>query len=198
MDKQKIEELINILSNSIVSDLNQMKDNHKQPYALALVCNDAMEHFFLALANAEDLEKILSENEVKPTDTEDFLYFKWSSNEWLCMSYDLEDSELKVFNKKLREEASAIKSDCDNYRKTMLEVCMAALAKAKLQIESSLKHSCLPILYHSLIFQNYKKLRTTPLYKSIPEKCMRLLVLVLPNWIGEKTWGCMLLSKEHS
>ena len=157
MDEQKIEDLISTLCNDILSDLNQMKDNHKQPYALALVGNDAMEHFFLALANTEDLEKILSENEVKPTDTEDFLYFKWSPNEWLCMSYDLEDSQLKIFNKKLREEASAIKSDCDNYRKTMLEVCMAALAKAKLQIESSLKHSCLPILYHSLIFQNYKK-----------------------------------------
>ena len=145
MDKQKIEELINTLCNSIVSDLNQMKDSHKQPYALALVGNDDMEHFFLALANTEDLEKILSENEVTPTDTDDFLYFKWSPNEWLCMSYDLEDSQLKVFNKKLREEASAIKSDCDNYRKTMLEVCMAALAKAQPKIENSLKHSCLPI-----------------------------------------------------
>ena len=97
MDKQKIEELTSTLCNSIVSDLNQMKDNHKQPYALALVCNDDMEHFFLALANTEDLEKILSENEVKPTDTDDFLYFKWSPNEWLCMSYDLEDSQLKAF-----------------------------------------------------------------------------------------------------
>ena len=164
MDKQKIEELINILSNSIVSDLNQMKDNHKQPYALALVCNDAMEHFFLALANAEDLEKILSENEVKPTDTEDFLYFKWSSNEWLCMSYDLEDSELKVFNKKLREEASAIKSDCDNYRKTMLEVCMAALAKAKPQIENSLKHSCLPIF---VSFTDISKLQEIENYTAL-------------------------------
>ena len=157
MDEQKIEDLISTLCNDILSDLNQMKDNHKQPYALALVGNDAMEHFFLALANTEDLEKILSENEVTPTDTDDFLYFKWSPNEWLCMSYDLEDSQLKAFNKKFRKEVSAIKSDCDNYRKTMLEVCMAALAKAKLQIESSLKHSCLPILYHSLIFQNYKK-----------------------------------------
>ena len=55
MDKQKIEELINILSNSILSDLNQMKNSYKQPYALALVCNDDMEHFFLALANTEDL-----------------------------------------------------------------------------------------------------------------------------------------------
>ena len=97
MDRQKIEELINTLCNSIVSDLNQMKDSHKQPYALALVGNDTMEHFFLALANTEDLEKILSENEVTPTDTDDFLYFKWSPNEWLCMSYNLEDSQLKAF-----------------------------------------------------------------------------------------------------
>lgn len=152
------------MSNSIVSDLNQMKDSHKQPYALALVCNDAMEHFFLALANTEDLEKILSENEVKPTDTEDFLYFKWSPNEWLCMSYDLEDSELKVFNKKLREEACAIKSDCDNYRKTMLEVCMAALAKAKPQIENSLKHSCLPIF---VSFTDISKLQEIENYTAL-------------------------------
>lgn len=164
MDKQKIEELINTLCNSIVNDLNQMKDNHKQPYALALVCNDAMEHFFLALANTEDLEKILSENEVTPTDTDDFLYFKWSPNEWLCMSYDLEDSELKVFNKKLREEVSAIKSDCDNYRKTMLEVCMAALAKAKPQIENSLKHSCLPIF---VSFTDISKLQEIENYTAL-------------------------------
>lgn len=145
MDKQKIEALTSTLCNSIVGDLNQMKDSHKRPYALALVCNDTMEHFFLALANTEDLEKILSENEVTPIDTDDFLYFKWSPNEWLCMSYDLEDSQLKAFNKKLREEANAIKSNCDNYRKTMLEVCVAALVKAKPQVENSLKHNNLPI-----------------------------------------------------
>ena len=147
-----------------MSDLNQMKDSHKQPYALALVCNDAMEHFFLALANTEDLEKILSENEVKPTDTEDFLYFKWSPNEWLCMSYDLEDSQLKAFNKKLREEASAIKSDCDNYRKTMLEVCMAALVKAKPQVERLLKHSCLPIF---VSFTDISKLQEIENYTAL-------------------------------
>ncbi|ATA84766.1 DUF4303 domain-containing protein [Capnocytophaga sputigena] len=164
MDKQKIEELTSTLCNSIVSDLNQMKDTHKQPYALALVGNDTMEHFFLALANTEDLEKILSENEVTPTDTDDFLYFKWSPNEWLCMSYDLEDSQLKAFNKKLREEVSAIKSDCDNYRKTMLEVCMAALAKAKPQIENSLKHSNLPIF---VSFTDISKLQEIENYTAL-------------------------------
>ena len=56
MDKQEIEALTSTLCNSIVSDLNQMKDTHKQTYALALVGNDDMEHFFLALANTEDLE----------------------------------------------------------------------------------------------------------------------------------------------
>ena len=164
MDKQKIEALTNTLCNSIVGDLNQMKDSHKQPYALALVCNDIMEHFFLALANTEDLEKILSENEVTPTDTEDFLYFKWSPNEWLCMSYDLEDSQLKAFNKKLREEVSAIKSDYDNYRKTMLEVCVAALVKTKTQIENSLKHSNLPIF---VSFTDISKLQEIENYTAL-------------------------------
>ena len=164
MDKQEIEALTSTLCNSIVNDLNQMKDSHKQPYALALVGNDTMEHFFLALANTEDLEKILSENEVTPTDTDDFLYFKWSPNEWLCMSYDLEDSQLKVFNKKLREEVSAIKSDCDNYRKTMFEVCMAALAKAKPQIENSLKHSNLPIF---VSFTDISKLQEIENYTAL-------------------------------
>ena len=164
MDKQKIEALTNTLCNSIVGDLNQMKDSHKQPYALALVCNDIMEHFFLALANTEDLEKILSENEVTPSDTDDFLYFKWSPNEWLCMSYDLEDSELKVFNKKLREEVSAIKSDYDNYRKTMLEVCVAALVKTKTQIENSLKHSNLPIF---VSFTDISKLQEIENYTAL-------------------------------
>ena len=164
MDKQKIEELTSTLCNSIVNDLNQMKDNHKQTYALALVGNDDMEHFFLALANTEDLEKILSENEVTPTDTDDFLYFKWSPNEWLCMSYDLEDSQLKAFNKKLREEVSAIKSDCDNYRKTMLEVCMAALVKAKPQIEDSLKHNNLPVF---VSFTDISKLQEIENYTAL-------------------------------
>ena len=164
MDKQEIEALTSTLCNSIVSDLNQMKDTHKQTYALALVGNDTMEHFFLALANTEDLEKILSENEVTPTDTEDFLYFKWSPNEWLCMSYDLEDSQLKAFNKKLREEVSAIKSDCDNYRKTMFEVCMAALAKAKPQIENSLKHNNLPIF---VSFTDISKLQEIENYTAL-------------------------------
>ena len=164
MDKQKIEALTNTLCNSIVGDLNQMKASHKQPYALALVCNDIMEHFFLALANTEDLEKILSENEVTPSDTDDFLYFKWSPNEWLCMSYDLEDSQLKAFNKKLREEVSAIKSDYDNYRKTMLEVCVAALVKTKTQIENSLKHSNLPIF---VSFTDISKLQEIENYTAL-------------------------------
>ena len=164
MDKQKIEALTNTLCNSIVGDLNQMNDSHKQPYALALVCNDIMEHFFLALANTEDLEKILSENEVTPSDTDDFLYFKWSPNEWLCMSYDLEDSQLKAFNKKLREEVSAIKSDYDNYRKTMLEVCVAALVKTKTQIENSLKHSNLPIF---VSFTDISKLQEIENYTAL-------------------------------
>ena len=164
MDKQKIEALTNTLCNSIVGDLNQMKDSHKQPYALALVCNDTMEHFFLALANTEDLEKILSENEVTPSNTDDFLYFKWSPNEWLCMSYDLEDSQLKVFNKRLREEASAIKSDCDNYRKTMLEVCVAALVKTKIQIENSLKYNNLPIF---VSFTDISKLQEIENYTAL-------------------------------
>ena len=164
MDKQEIEALTSTLCNSIVNDLNQMKDSHKQPYALALVGNDTMEHFFLALANTEDLEKILSENKVAPTDTDDFLYFKWSPNEWLCMSYDLEDSQLKAFNKKLREEVCAIKSDYDNYRKTMLEVCIAALAKAKPQIENSLKHNNLPVF---VSFTDISKLQEIENYTAL-------------------------------
>ena len=164
MDKQEIEALTSTLCNSILSDLNQMKDTHKQPYALALVGNDTMEHFFLALANTENLEKILSENEVTPTDTDDFLYFKWSPNEWLCMSYDLEDSQLKAFNKKLWEEVCAIKSDYDNYRKTMLEVCIAALAKAKPQIEDSLKHNNLAVF---VSFTDISKLQEIENYTAL-------------------------------
>ena len=185
MDRQKIEELINTLCNSIVSDLNQMKDSHKQPYALALVGNDDMEHFFLALANTEDLEKILSENEVTPTDTDDFLYFKWSPNEWLCMSYDLEDSQLKAFNKKLREEVSAIKSDYDNYRKTMLEVCVAALAKAKPQVESLLKHNNLPIF---VSFTDISKLEEIENYTALQINPKEVYE-AFSNRFSELDWG---------
>lgn len=185
MDKQKIEALISILCNSIMSDLNQMKDTHKQPYALALVCNDDMEHFFLALANTEDLEKILSENEVTPSDTDDFLYFKWSPNEWLCMSYDLEDSQLKAFNKKLREEVSAIKSDCDNYRKTMLEVCIAALVKAKPQVESLLKHNNLPIF---VSFTDISKLEEIENYTALQINPKEVYE-AFSNRFSELDWG---------
>ena len=184
MGRQKIEELINTLCNSIVSDLNQMKDNHKQPYALALVCNDTMEHFFLALANTEDLEIILSKNKVAPTDTDDFLYFKWSPNEWLCMSYDLEDSQLKAFNKKLREEASAIKSDYDNYRKTMLEVCIA-VAKAKPQIEDSLKHNNLPVF---VSFTDISKLQEIENYTALQINSKEVYE-VFSTRFAELDWG---------
>ena len=185
MDKQKMEALTSTLCNSIVSDLNQMKDTHKQPYALALVGNDTMEHFFLALANTEDLEKILSENEVTPTDTDDFLYFKWSPNEWLCMSYDLEDSQLKAFNKKLREEVSAIKSDCDNYRKTMLEVCVAALVKAKPQVESLLKHNNLPIF---VSFTDISKLEEIENYTALQINPKEVYE-AFSNRFSELDWG---------
>ena len=80
------------------------------------------------------------------------------------MSYDLEDSQLKAFNKKLREEVSAIKSDCDNYRKTILEVCMAALVKAKPQVESLLKHSNLPIF---VSFTDISKLQEIENYTAL-------------------------------
>ena len=185
MDKQKIEALTSTLCNSIVSDLNQMKDNHKQPYTLALVGNDDMEHFFLALANTEDLEKILSENKVAPTDTDDFLYLKWSPNEWLCMSYDLEDSQLKAFNKKLREEVSAIKSDYDNYRKTMLEVCVAALAKAKPQVESLLKHNNLPIF---VSFTDISKLEEIENYTALQINPKEVYE-AFSNRFSELDWG---------
>lgn len=185
MDKQKIEALTSTLCNSIVGDLNQMKDSHKRPYALALVCNDTMEHFFLALANTEDLEKILSENEVTPTDTDDFLYFKWSPNEWLCMSYDLEDSQLKVFNKRLREEVSAIKSDYDNYRKTMLEVCVAALVKAKPQVESLLKHNNLPIF---VSFTDISKLEEIENYTALQINPKEVYE-AFSNRFSELDWG---------
>ena len=173
------------MCNSIVSDFKQMKDSHKQPYALALVCNDTMEHFFLALANTEDLEKILSENEVIPSDTDDFLYFKWSPNEWLFMSYDLEDSQLKAFNKKLREEANAIKSDYDNYRKTMLEVCIAALAKAKPQIENSLKHNNLPIF---VSFTDISKLQEIENYTALQINSKEVYEAFSPRF-AELDWG---------
>ena len=185
MDKQEIKALTSTLCNSILSDLNQMKDTHKQPYTLALVGNDTMEHFFLALANTENLEKILSENEVTPTDTDDFLYFKWSPNEWLFMSYDLEDSQLKAFNKKLREEANAIKSDYDNYRKTMLEVCIAALAKAKPQIENSLKHNNLPIF---VSFTDISKLQEIENYTALQINSKEVYEAFSPRF-AELDWG---------
>ena len=81
-----------MLAEAIISDFGKMLGNSKKPYALSLVCNDGMDNFFLALADSESLNHLVSKNEA--AETEDFLYYKWSPNEWLNMSYQLENSRL--------------------------------------------------------------------------------------------------------
>ena len=109
-----MEKINSILAEAIISDFGNMLDNSKKPYALSLVCNDGMDNFFLALAEFESLNHLISEHEAR--DNEDFLYYKWSPNEWLNMSYQLENSRLKEFNREINRDESMDRSDFDAYR----------------------------------------------------------------------------------
>ena len=55
-------------------------------------------HYGIALSDLENLDKLISKNSI--TNNDDYLYYKWSPNEWENLSYNLENSELKEFNKK--------------------------------------------------------------------------------------------------
>ena len=52
-----MENIVNILSDAIFTDLSKMVLNRNEPYAISLVCNDEMSNFILALSNLEDLDK---------------------------------------------------------------------------------------------------------------------------------------------
>ena len=73
-----MENIVNILSDAIFTDLSKMVLNRHEPYAISLVCNDEMSNFVLALSDLEDLDKLISKNIVKNND--DYLYYKWSPN----------------------------------------------------------------------------------------------------------------------
>ena len=79
-----MENIVNILSDAIFTDLSKMVLNRNEPYAISLVCNDEMSNFVLALSDLEDLDKLISKNSV--TNNDDYLYYKWSPNEWENLS----------------------------------------------------------------------------------------------------------------
>ena len=129
-----MENIVNILSDAIFTDLSKMVLNRNEPYAISLVCNDEMSNFILALSNLEDLDKLISKNSV--TNNDDYLYYKWSPNEWENLSYNLENSELKEFNKKLNHYEDMDKSDFNKYRKTMFDICILSLINVKSKMET--------------------------------------------------------------
>lgn len=126
--------IVNILSDAIFNDLSKMVSNRNKPYAISLVCNDEMSNFFLALSDLEDLDKLISKNSV--TNNDDFLYYKWSPNEWENLSYNLENSELKEFNKKLSYYEDIDKNDFNKYRKAIFDTCISSLINVKLKMET--------------------------------------------------------------
>lgn len=129
-----MENIVNILSDAIFTDLSKMVLNRNEPYAISLVCNDEMSNFFLALSDLEDLDKLISKNSV--TNNDDYLYYKWSPNEWENLSYNLENSELKEFNEKLNHYEDMDKSDFNKYRKTMFDICILSLINVKSKMET--------------------------------------------------------------
>lgn len=46
-----MENIVNILSDAIFTDLSKMVLNRNEPYAISLVCNDEMSNFVLALSD---------------------------------------------------------------------------------------------------------------------------------------------------
>lgn len=129
-----MENIANILSDAIFNDLSKMVSNRNEPYTISLVCNDEMSNFFLALSDLEDLDKLISKNSV--TNNDDYLYYKWSPNEWENLSYNLENSELKEFNKKLNHYEDIDKNDFNKYRKAMFDICISSLINVKSKMET--------------------------------------------------------------
>ena len=129
-----MENIANILSDAILNDLSKMVLNRNEPYAISLVCNDEMSNFILALSDLEDLDKLISKNSV--TNNDDYLYYKWSPNEWENLSYNLENSELKEFNKKSSHYEDIDKNDFNKYRKAMFDTCISSLINVKSKMET--------------------------------------------------------------
>jgi hypothetical protein len=152
-----MEKINSILAEAIISDFGNMLDNSKKPYALSLVCNDGMDNFFLALADSEDLNHLISENEAR--ENEDFLYYKWSPNEWLNMSYQLENSCLKEFNRKINRDESMDRSDFNAYRKSMFDTCISSLIAAKPGIEAKLEDKNIPIFISFTDISNLEEIQ---------------------------------------
>ena len=113
-----MENIVDIMSDAIFNDLSKMVSNRNEPYAISLVCNDEMSNFFLALSDLESLDRLISKNNIKNND--DFLYYKWSPNEWDNLSYNLENSKLKEFNKQLYQYANIDKIILTNIENTCL------------------------------------------------------------------------------
>lgn len=172
-----MKDMINLLSDSVINDLKRMIENRTNIYAIALVCNDGMDSFFLALADLDDLDYILSKNKV--TDNEDSSYYKWSPNEWLSFSYKLENSKLKEFNKELCRSDFRENNDFDKYRKSMFEICISSLIDTKLKIET-LKNIPIFISFTDISkleeIQNYSayRINSESIYKEFKDRFSEL------------------------
>ena len=129
-----MENIVDIMSDAIFNDLSKMVSNRNEPYAISLVCNDEMSNFFLALSDLESLDRLISKNNIKNND--DFLYYKWSPNEWDNLSYNLENSKLKEFNKQLYQYANIDKNNFDKYREYMFDTCISSLINVKSKIDT--------------------------------------------------------------
>lgn len=152
-----MEKINSILAEAIISDFGNMLDNSKKPYALSLVCNDGMDNFFLALADFESLNHLVSKNEAG--ETEDFLYYKWSPNEWINLSYQLENSRLKEFNREINRDDSMDRSDFNDYRKSMFDTCISSLIAAKPGIEAKLEDKNIPIFISFTDISNLEEIQ---------------------------------------
>ena len=178
-----MENIVNILSDAIFNDLSKMVSNRNEPYAISLVCNDEMSNFVLALSDLEDLDKLISKNSV--TNNDDYLYYKWSPNEWENLSYNLENSELKEFNEKLNHYEDIDKNDFNKYRKTMFDTCISSLINVKSKMETIGINKNIPVF---ISFTDISKLEEIQNYSAYRINSQTVYEMFKDRFI-ELDWG---------
>lgn len=154
---------------SILKDISQIYDSHmdSEIYAVALLCNDGLTNFFIALSSKENLSQVIQEEDIFD-DEEEILYYQWSPNEWLLTSHDLPTSNMAKLNEKIYE-IYKIFSDANKFiefKKLMFEMAVQTLSAIQDNIRELLHQSEIPIF---LSFTDASRLEEIQNYTS---KCI--------------------------
>ena len=178
-----MDNIVDIMSDAIFNDLSKMVSNRNEPYAISLICTDEMSNFFLALSDLESLDRLISKNNIKNND--DFLYYKWSPNEWNNLSYNLENSKLKEFNKQLYQYANIDKNNFDKYRKYMFDTCISSLINVKSKVDTIRINRNIPVF---ISFTDISKLEEIQNYSAYRINSQSVYEIFKDRFI-ELDWG---------